>query len=62
MIELSLLEVVLLLANGVLLYLYFKVNDEIRTHKMAMAAMLYGIHSGKLKITDEGDAFKVESV
>jgi len=62
MIELSLLEVVLLLANGVLLYLYFKANDEIKTHKMAMAAMLYGIHSGKLKITDQGDVFKVESV
>jgi hypothetical protein len=62
MIELSLLEVVLLLANGVLLYLYFKVNDEIKTHKMAMAAMLYGIHSGKLKIKDHGDAFTVESV
>ena len=62
MIEVSLLELVLLLANGVLLYLYFKANDEIRTHKMAMAAMLYGIHSGKLKITDQGDVFKVESV
>jgi len=62
MIELSLLEVVLLLANGVILYLYLKANDEITTHKMAMAAMLYGIHSGKLKITDQGDAFKVESV
>jgi len=61
MIELSLLEVVLLLANGVLLYLYFKANDEIRTHKMAVAAMLYGIHSGRLKITDQGNFFKVES-
>jgi len=62
MIELSLLEVVLLLANGVILYLYLKANDEIRTHKMAMAAMLYGIHSGKLKITDQGDTFRVESI
>jgi hypothetical protein len=60
MIELSLLEVVLLLANGVFLYLYFKANDEIRTHRMAVASILYGIHSGKLKITDQGDAFKVE--
>lgn len=62
MIELSVLEVVLLLANAVLVYLYFKANDEIKTHKMATAAILYGLHSGKLKITDKGDAFKVESV
>ena len=62
MIELSLLEVVLLLANGVILYLYFKANDEIKAHKMAIAAMLYGIHSGKLKITDQGDTFRVESI
>ena len=62
MIELSLLEVVLLLANGVILYLYFKANDEIKTHKMAIAAMLYGIHSGKLKITDQGDTFRVDSI
>jgi len=62
MIELSLLEVVLLLANGVILYLYFKATDEIKAHKMAIAAMLYGIHSGKLKITDQGDAFRVESI
>ena len=60
MIELSLLEVVLLLANGVFLYLYFKATDEIKTHRMAMAAMLYGIHSGKLKITEQEDCFKVE--
>jgi hypothetical protein len=62
MIELSLLEVVLLLANGVILYLYLKANDDIKNHKMAMTAMLYGIHSGRLKITDQGDCFKVESV
>lgn len=62
MIELSLLEVVLLLSNSIVLYFYLKVLDEIKSHKMAMAAMLYGIHSGKLKITDVGDAFKVESV
>lgn len=62
MIELSLLEIVLLLSNSILLYFYFKAHDEIKAHKMAITAMLYGIHSGKLKITDVGDAFKVESV
>ena len=62
MIELSLLEIVLMLSNIVVLYFYLKSLDEIKTHKIAMAAMLYGIHTGKLKITDTGNCFKVEPV
>lgn len=62
MIELSMLEIVLMLSNIVVLYFYLKSLDEIKSHKTAVAVMLYGIHSGKLKITDQGDAFKVESI
>lgn len=62
MIELTMLEVVLLLANGVILYLYLRAVDDIRSHNTAVAVMLYGLHTGKLKITDQGESFKVESV
>ena len=62
MIELSLLEIVLMLSNIVVLYFYLQSLDEIKSHKTAIAVMLYGLHSGRLKITDQGDVFKVESV
>ena len=62
MIELSMLEVVLLLANGIILYLYVKAIDDMKAHNTAVAVMLYGLHTGKLKITDKGESFKVESV
>ncbi|CAB4131986.1 hypothetical protein UFOVP135_66 [uncultured Caudovirales phage] len=62
MIELSLLEIVLMLSNIVVLYFYLKSLDEIKTNQRAITAVLYGIHTGKLKITDTGNCFKVEPV
>lgn len=60
MIELTMLEVVLLLAVGVLLYLYFRAIEDLKAQNAGIAILLYGLHTGKLKIINHGESFKVE--
>ena len=62
MIELTVLEATLIVINLGLAYVNFQLTNELKKHNTAMAVMLYGIHKGKLKIGDVGEAFKVESV
>ena len=62
MIELTVLEATLIALNLGLAYFNFQLNAELKKHTTAMAVMLYGIHSGKLKIVDIEDGFKVESI
>ena len=52
MIEFTPLEFVLLIGNIVLLFLYYQLSQKIKQHVFAMAALLHGIHTGKLKITE----------
>ena len=61
MIELTVLEATLIVLNLALAYFNFQLTSDFKKHNTAMAVMLYGIHTGKLKIVDVGDGFKLES-
>jgi hypothetical protein len=61
MIELTILEATLIALNLGLAYFNFQLTNDLKKHTAAMAVMLYGIHSGKLKIVDIDDGFKVEA-
>jgi hypothetical protein len=58
MIELTVLEATLIVLNIALAYLNFQLTSDLKKHNTAMAVMLYGIHSGKLKIVDVVDGDK----
>lgn len=62
MIELTVLEATLIALNIGLAYINFQLTNNLKKHNTAMAVMLYGIHTGKLKIVDIGSGFKVESI
>ena len=62
MIELTVLEATLIALNLALAYFNFQLTNDLKKHNTAMAVMLYGIHSGKLKIVDIDDGFKVEAI
>ena len=62
MIEFTSLEFVLLIGNIVLLFLYYQLSQRAKQQVFAMAALLHGIHTGKLKITETDTQLKVESV
>jgi hypothetical protein len=62
MIEFTSLEFVLLIGNIVLLFLYYQLSQRVKQQVFAMATLLHGIHTGKLKITETDTQLKVETV
>jgi hypothetical protein len=62
MIEITPLEFVLLVGNAVLLFLYYQLLHKAKQHHFAMAAILHGLHIGKLKIIEADNSLKVELV
>jgi hypothetical protein len=62
MIEFTALEFVLLLGNVVLLVLYHLLSNKTRQHEFAMAAILHGIHTNKLKIVETDRGLKVDLI
>lgn len=62
MIEFTALEFVLLLGNLVLVVLYYQLSTKTRQHEFAMAAILHGIHTKKLKIVETDRGLKVDLI
>ena len=62
MIEFTALEFVLLLGNGVLLIFYHQLSNKTKQHEFAMAAILHGLYSNKLKMVKTEEGIKVELV
>ncbi|CAB4130646.1 hypothetical protein UFOVP133_8 [uncultured Caudovirales phage] len=62
MIEFTALEFVLLLGNLVLVVLYYQLSTKTRQHEFAMAAILHGIHTNKLKIVETDRGLKVDLI
>jgi hypothetical protein len=62
MIEFTPLEVILLFANIVFLFINHKAMASNKERENAMTAILHGIHMGKLKIVEVDKGLKVELV
>ena len=62
MIEFTALEFVLLFANAILLVLYYQLSSKTKQHEYAMAAILHGIHTNKLKIVETDRGLKVDLI
>jgi len=60
MIEFTLLELVLLIGNAILLFLYYQLSNKAKEYQHAVSAILHGIHTNKLKITETDEGLKVE--
>lgn len=61
MIEFTVLEAVLLVTVAMLALSYFQLDKEHKAFKRATAIIMLGLHQGKLKTVDVGDAITVET-
>jgi hypothetical protein len=62
MIEFTLLEVVLLVALAVFVYLYFTLSTKYIAYRNTTAIMLLGIHRGQLKTVEDDDTITIKPV
>jgi hypothetical protein len=62
MIEFTPLELLLLIVNMIFLFMNHKTATSNKEREVAMAAILHGLHIGKLKIVEIDNGLKVELV
>jgi len=62
MIELTPLEFILLVGNAVLLFLYYQLSSKTKQHEYAMAAILHGLYTNKLKMVKTEKGIKVDLI